>query len=108
MQELRSSLDLIKQVVIYLKENKGEINSNLNPVFLKVPEGEYTSYVESARGLLSCFVKSDGSDKPYRVKWRTGSFYAVQMLPQLMTGLYFNDLMAVFGSLDVILPEVDR
>lgn len=108
IQELRSSLDLIKQVVRYLKENKGEINSNINPVFLKVPEGEFTSYVESARGLLSCFVKSDGSDKPYRVKWRTGSFYAVQVLPQLMKGMSYNDLMAIFGSLDVILPEVDR
>ena len=108
IQELRTSLDLIKQVVMYLKENSGEINSNINPVFLKVPEGEFTSYVESPRGLLSCFVKSDGSDKPYRVKWRTGSFYAVQVLSPLMKGLDYNDLMAVFGSLDVILPEVDR
>lgn len=108
IQELRTSLDLIKQVVMYLKENSGDVNSNINPVFLKVPEGEFTSFVESSRGLLSCYVKSDGSDKPYRVKWRTGSFYAVQVLSHLMKGLNYNDLMAVFGSLDVILPEVDR
>ena len=75
---------------------------------LKVPEGEYTSYVESSRGLLSCYVKSDGSGKPYRVKWRTGSYYAVQVLPELVRGAYYNDLIAIFGSLDVIMPEVDR
>ena len=108
IQELRSSLDLIKQVILYLKGCKSEVSANINPINLKVPQGEYTSYVESSRGLLCCYVKSDGSAKPYRVKWRTGSFYAVQLLPQLMSGLSYSDLMAVFGSLDVILPEVDR
>lgn len=108
IQEMRTSLDLIKQAIMFLKENQGDVNSNINPVLMKVPEGEYTSYVESARGLLCCYIKSDGSAKPYRVKWRTGSFYAVQLLPQLMKGMSYNDLMAIFGSLDVILPEVDR
>lgn len=108
IQEMKTSIDIIKQAVMYLKKNHGEISLGINPVNLKVPEGEYTSYVESSRGLLSCYVKSDGSGKPYRVKWRTGSYYAVQVLPELVRGAYYNDLIAIFGSLDVIMPEVDR
>lgn len=108
IQEIRSSLDLIKQVVVYLKSEGGEYSSDVNPINLKVPEGEFTSYVESSRGLMCCYINSDGSSKPYRVKWRTGSFYAVQLLPKLLNDAYYSDLMAIFGSLDVILPEVDR
>ena len=108
IQEMKTSLDIIKQAVMYLKNNNGEISLNINPVNLKVPEGEYTSYVESSRGLLSCFVKSDGTGKQYRVKWRTGSYYAVQVLPEIVKSSYYNDLIAIFGSLDVIMPEVDR
>ena len=108
MQELRSSLDIIKQAILFLKKNNGTISLNVNPLNLKIPEGEYTSYVESSRGLLNCYIKSDGTGKPYRVKWRTGSFYAVQVLPQLVKGLMYSDLIAIFGSLDVIMPEVDK
>ena len=108
IQELKNSTDIVKQVVLYLKNNSGDVNIKLNSVNLKVPEGEYTSYVESSRGLLSCFVKSNGTNKPYRVKWRTGSYYAVQVLPEIVCGLSYNDLISVFGSLDVIMPEVDR
>lgn len=108
IQEMKTSLDIIKQAVIYLKNHSGDISLNINPVNIKVPEGEYTSYVESSRGLLSCYLKADGSAKPYRVKWRTGSYYAVEVLPEIVKGLYYNDLIAIFGSLDVIMPEVDR
>ena len=69
---------------MFLKNNSGDFSLNINPVNLRVPEGEYTSYVESSRGLLCCYLKSDGSAMPYRVKWRTGSFYAVQDLPLLV------------------------
>lgn len=108
IQEMKSSIDIIKQAIAYLKVNSGDVSININPVNLKVPEGEFTSYVESSRGLLSCYLISDGSNKPYRVKWRTGSYYAVQVLPELVKGLNYNDLIAIFGSLDVIMPEVDR
>jgi NADH-quinone oxidoreductase subunit D len=64
--------------------------------------------VESPRGLLGCYVVSDGTPKPYRVKWRGASFSNLSVLPSLMVGSLFPDLMAIFGSLDVILPEVDR
>ena len=75
---------------------------------LKLPEGEYYSQIEAPRGLACCYVKSDGSDKPYRLKWRTGSYYAVNLLRELLVGEYLNDAIAIAGSLDIILPEVDK
>ncbi|MFN8614846.1 MAG: hypothetical protein U0003_02905 [Vampirovibrionales bacterium] len=64
--------------------------------------------VETPRGLLGCYAISDGTPKPYRVKWRGASFSNLSILPSLMIGNLYPDLMAIFGSLDVILPEVDR
>ena len=80
----------------------------INPINLKLPEGEYYSQIEAPRGLAGCYVKSDGSDKPYRLKWRTGSYYAVNLLRELLVGEYLNDAIAIAGSLDIILPEVDK
>lgn len=106
--EMRECLNIIFQCIEWLKINPENVLTSAKLPVLKVPEGEFISNVEAPRGLCSCYVKSDGSGKPYRVKWRTGSYYAVQILPKLLEGTFYPDLMAIFGSLDVILPEVDR
>lgn len=108
IEEMRECLKIISQCVEWLLANPGEVVSTVKQPLLKVPEGEFISNVEAPRGVCSCYVKSDESGLPYRVKWRTGSFYAVQILPKLLEGSMYPDLMAIFGSLDVILPEVDR
>jgi len=108
IEEMRECLKLIKQCVDWLLSNSGVVISPIKQPTLKVPEGEFIADVEAPRGLCSCYVKSDGSGTPYRVKWRTGSYYSVQVLPRLLDGSMLPDLMAIFGSLDVILPEVDR
>ncbi len=79
-----------------------------NMVVFKPPAGEAISMVEAPRGIISCYVISDGTTKPYRVKWRTPSFSSVQVLPELIKNRNYSDLMPIFGSLDVVLPEVDR
>lgn len=106
--EIKECLKIITQCADWLKSNPGDVISKAKQPMLKVPEGEYISNVEAPRGVCSCYLKSDGSGKPYRVKWRTGSFYSVQILPKLLENSFYPDLMAIFGSLDVILPEVDR
>lgn len=106
--EMRECLKIIQQCADWLLVNEEEVLSPVKQNLLKVPEGEYILNVEAPRGVCSCYLKSDGSGQPYRVKWRTGSYYAVQILPHLLEGTYYPDLMAIFGSLDVILPEVDR
>ena len=84
------------------------VGKKVNPIVFKPPVGEATSMIESPRGITLCYVISDGTTKPYRVKWRTPSFSAVQVLPELVKDKNYSDLMPIFGSLDVVLPEVDR
>jgi NADH dehydrogenase I D subunit len=84
------------------------VGKKINPAVFKPHAGETISMIESPRGITTCYVVSDGTNKPYRVKWRTPSFSAVQVLPELVKGRLFADLMPIFGSLDVVLPEVDR
>ena len=106
--EMKQAQKIVEQCVNYLKNNSGEFkNTSVNPLAIK-PQGEASSFVEAPRGLMICTVTADGSEKPYRVKWRTGSFYSVQILPELLKDRNFADIMAIFGSLDVILSEVDR
>lgn len=108
ISELYSSLEIVRQCLDYIRQSNDEIiNKTLKPVILNIPDGEYTSSVEAPRGLTSCTVKAGGK-YPYRVKWRTGSYYAVQLLPELINNSEIADVMAIFGSLDVILPEVDK
>lgn len=84
------------------------VGKKLNAAVFKVPAGEAVSMIEAPRGVIACQVVSDGTNKPVRVKWRTPSFSSVQVLPELIKGKNYSDLMPIFGSLDVVLPEVDR
>ena len=106
--EIKLSSDIIKQALEKLKTNENLEQKLVNPISLKLPEGEYYSEIEAPRGLASLYIKSDGSEKPYRLKWRTGSYYAVNLLRKLLVGEYLNDAIAIAGSLDIILPEVDK
>ena len=106
--EIKESMNIIHQALVYLKE-AGKLEQKLiNPLNLKLPEGDYIQEIEAPRGLACCYVKSTGEDKPYRLKWRTGSYYSVNLLRELLKGEYLNDAIAIAGSLDIILPEVDK
>ena len=106
--EMRESIKIVEQALDKLK-GFGELAQVLiNPINLKLPEGEYYSEIEAPRGLASCYIVSDGGEKPYRLKWRTGSYYSVNLLRTLLVDNYINDAIAIAGSLDIILPEVDK
>ena len=106
--EIHESIRIITQAIEKIKANP-ELNNNLiNPLNIVLPEGEYYSEIEAPRGVASCYIKSDGKKSPYRLKWRTGSYYAVNLLRKLLVGEYLNDAIAIAGSLDIILPEVDK
>ena len=106
--EIGESINIIRQALEYLKKDDSFEQNLVNPLALKLPEGEYYSEIEAPRGLASLYIKSDGEGKPYRLKWRTGSYYAVNLLRKLLVGTYLNDAIAIAGSLDIILPEVDK
>jgi NADH-quinone oxidoreductase subunit D len=78
------------------------------PRKLKPEAGEALSRVESARGEMAYYVVSDGSEKAYRVRARTGSWTAMCVIEDVSPGLMVADLVALIASLDVVAPEIDR
>jgi NADH-quinone oxidoreductase subunit D len=73
-----------------------------------VPEGEVYVAVESPRGELGCYVASDGGPRPWRVKFRAPSFVALEATATCMRDALVADLIAIVGSLDTVMGEVDR
>src|SRR4029078_11954782 len=74
----------------------------------RVPEGEVYFAIESPRGELGCYVCSDGGPKPWRVKFRAPSFVALEATATCMTDALIADMIAIVGSLDTVMGEVDR
>jgi NADH-quinone oxidoreductase subunit D len=74
----------------------------------RVPAGEVYTTVESPRGELGCYVASDGGPKPWRVKFRAPSFVALEATATCMSDALIADMIAIVGSLDGVMGEVDR
>ena len=106
--EIKESLKIVRELLEYLKKSEKLKQNLIKPIGIILPEGEYYSEIEAPRGLASCYIVSDGKENPYRLKWRTGSYYSVNLLRKLLVGNYLNDAIAIAGSLDIILPEVDK
>ena len=108
LYEMRESISIIEQCLDLIKgANIKTQNPNL-PNITTVKTGETVAFVESPRGLMACYLNSVGESTPYRVKWRTGSFYSVQILGKILKNVDLSDVISIYGSLDVVLPEVDR
>ncbi len=105
VEEMRQSCRILRQCLANLP--RGEIRSKV-PKKLKPVVGEVYSCVEGGRGELGVYVISDGSNIPYRVKWRSSSFSALSIIEHISRGLMIADLVAVIATLDVIAPETDR
>ncbi|HEY9772286.1 MAG TPA: NADH-quinone oxidoreductase subunit D [Planktothrix sp.] len=105
--EMRESTKMIKQC-LEMMPKEGELTGKKQNAGLRVKAGEGFAAVESPRGVLGCYVISNGSDRPVRFRWRNPSFCNLSALAELLTGHPVADIMAIFGSIDVILPDVDR
>jgi NADH-quinone oxidoreductase subunit D len=103
--EMAESSRIVRQCLDTIPE--GDIAAKV-PRKVKPEPGEVMSRVESARGEMAFYVVSDGSDKPYRVRVRTGSFTAMSIVEEVSRGLMIADLVALIASLDVVAPEIDR
>jgi NADH-quinone oxidoreductase subunit D len=108
IDEMRESLRIIEQAVEQIPA--GEVNAlKANAMrYPKPPAGEAYCRIESPRGELGFFIVSDGTEKPYRVKIRAPSFSNLAVLPSLVKGLKVADIVAVSGSLDLVMGEIDR
>jgi NADH-quinone oxidoreductase subunit D len=105
IQEMAQSSRIVRQALDSLPD--GEIMAKV-PRKVKPEAGEALSRVESARGEMAYYVVSDGTEKPYRVRARTGSFMAMGIIEDVSPGLMVADLVALIASLDVVAPEIDR
>lgn len=105
MEEISQSARIIRQCFRQMPE--GEIMTKIPKVF-KPPAGEAYSRTESPRGELSFFMVSDGTPNPVRVHIRAPSFVHLSLLPELLQCVKIADVVAILGSLDTVLGEVDR
>jgi len=105
MQEMRQSLRIIDQAVNRIPE--GPIMAKV-PKVIKPAVGEIYHSIEAPKGELGYFIVSDGSTQPYRVRVRPPSFVNLQALDLMVRGALVSDVIAVIGTLDIVLGEVDR
>jgi NADH-quinone oxidoreductase subunit D len=103
--EIYESLKIVRQALDALPE--GETMAKVPKVF-KPPVGEVFARAENPRGEMAVYIESDGSDKPYRIKFKTPSFNALGVFNRICRGHMISDIVAVIGSFDIIMPEVDR
>ncbi len=105
IEEMRQSVRIIRQAVDGLPS--GPIMAKV-PKVIKPAVGEMYHSIEAPKGELGYFIVSDGSTQPYRVRVRPPSFVNLQALDKMVRGLLVADVVAVIGTLDIVLGEVDR
>jgi NADH-quinone oxidoreductase subunit D len=105
MQEMRQSLGIVRQAVERIPD--GPIMAKV-PKVIKPPVGEAYVSIEAPKGELGYFVVSDGGPQPYRVRVRPPSFVNLQALDRMAQGALVADVVAIIGTIDIVLGEVDR
>ncbi len=130
MEEMRQSLRIVRQALDklpygpvrsnnrkYVPPPRSELSTSMEAVIhhfklwtdgFTPPKGSVYMAVESPRGELGVYLESDGGPKPYRIHWRTPSFTNLQTLPMLAKGNLVADLVALIGTADIVLGDVDR
>ncbi len=130
MQEMRESLKIITQAFNNLPDGpvnttdrrvalppRNELNTSMESLIhhfklvtegMRVPAGQVYQAVESPRGELGFYLVSDGTNRPYRCKVRAPSFSNLSALPHMVRGELIADVVAVIGSIDIVLGDVDR
>ncbi len=105
VQEIYESIRLCREALDKLPGGPIGVRT---PIALRPPRGETYFAIESSKGELGVYFISDGSEYPWRAKLRGPSFVNLQILPELLRGHKMGDVVAITGSLDLVLGEVDR
>jgi NADH-quinone oxidoreductase subunit D len=131
IREMRESLRIIKQAVAtlpggpfrsqnrkYVPPPRSELGTSMEAVIhhfklwtegFTLPKGEVYVSIESPRGELSCFLSSDGTNRPHRVHFRTPSYvHTMGAIPKMSKGAMLADLVGIIGSVDIVLGDCDR
>ncbi len=105
LRELRQSMHILDQLIDNIPE--GEFQAKTKAV-LKLPKGEFYTRVETARGELGVYIVSEGGTTPYRIKYRSPGFSNLSALDHMARGGKIGDLVAMMGTLDLVIPDIDR
>ena len=105
MQEMRQSVRIVRQAAAGIPA--GPVMAKVGKV-IKPPAGEAYVSIEAPKGELGYYVVSDGSTQPYRVRIRPPSFVNLQALDKMCRGALVADVVAIIGTTDIVLGEVDR
>lgn len=105
MDEMLESMKIIEQLIDNIPA--GDYSAKMKAV-LKLPAGEYYQRVETARGELGVYCISDGNKTPYRMKFRSPNFSNLGVLDHISRDMKIADLVAIGGSLDFVIPDIDR
>jgi NADH:ubiquinone oxidoreductase subunit D len=109
MQEFRQSIRIVRQVLDGLPEGPISSRPGVKSVGqVKLPKGEAYARVEGPRGEVGIYLVSDGTTKPYRMKWRGASFSNLAVAGHILPGHKVADAVAILGSIDPVFGEVDR
>jgi len=105
IREMQQSIKIIEQLIDNIPE--GDFQAKTKAV-LKLPKGEFYSRVETARGELGVYIVSEGGTTPYRIKFRSPGFSNLSVLDHIARGSKLGDLVAMMGTLDLVIPDIDR
>jgi NADH-quinone oxidoreductase subunit D len=104
----RAALALLPPAASKANDPDGGFQADVGKQLKKPPKGEVHCRTEAPRGEMGYWLVSDGTKVPYRVRVRTGSFSAAGIFHHVMRGIFLADVVAVIGSFDVVVPEIDR
>jgi len=105
IREMNESIKIVEQLIDNIPE--GDFQAKTKAV-LKLPKGEFYSRVETARGELGVYIVSEGGTTPYRIKFRSPGFSNLSALDKMARGGKIGDLIAMMGTLDLVIPDIDR
>ena len=105
IREMNESIKIIEQLIDNIPEGDFQAKTK---VVLKLPKGEFYSRVETARGELGVYIVSEGATTPYRIKFRSPGFSNLSALDHMARGGKLGDLIAMMGTLDLVIPDIDR
>ncbi|MEO8108855.1 MAG: NADH-quinone oxidoreductase subunit D [Ginsengibacter sp.] len=105
IREMNESIKIIEQLIDNIPEGDFQAKTK---VVIKLPKGEFYSRVETARGELGVYIVSEGGTTPYRIKFRSPGFSNLSALDHMARGSKLGDLVAMMGTLDLVIPDIDR
>jgi NADH-quinone oxidoreductase subunit D len=105
LEEMRQSRRIVRQALKHLPD--GPVMAKV-PKIIKPPAGDYYHSIEGPKGEIGCYLVSDGTSRPHRVRVRPPCLINLQALRQMCVGHLVSDVVAIIGTLDIVLGEIDR